>query len=327
MKKISVSFFETDNFSLICTYCCAMLKRITYLEREHECERLFEETGPYWFITTESLDWLLYKTREEFITGTNIIATSAADSGLVIVGDIQMNNHHHLMGRGTLSQVTAFKDVFRQRSSRFQLSLGNESLRDWNIRIDPTENIRQFRNRIAYTDRNAYVVRKDSTPTGYPWGSGHLMFNGTLWMMNEGVAWGELSIDKRRAICRSHKITLPDSYRVVDGMIVRSSFVDYRCAEAMFNSANQYFSLLSRHGEADIEIAQLLGEGIQLPNEEVFQIVGSWHRGVSLKDLSSADKYGTAKKMKTLLASSNKQISQILQLPQEEVSRLFPEAL
>lgn len=295
-----------------------------FYEQELECERLFDAAGPFWFITTDSPDWLLYKSREEFIAGTNILAVSAAESGLTIVGDIQMNNHHHVMGRGTPSQAVAFRKIFREKIRRYQLSIGNKSLRDWNIRIDPTEDLKSFRNRIAYTDRNAYVVRRDSMPTGYPWGSSYLMFNGTLWMMDRGEAWASLSIDMKRRICRSHKICLPESYRVLDGMILRGSFVDYRLTEGLFNSANQYFSFLSRHGEADVEIAQMLGEGFQLPNEEVFQIVAGWFRGRSLKELSAVEKAIAAKKMKLRLSASNKQITQVLQLPPQDVERLFP---
>ena len=40
--------------------------RNDYWMRERECERIFAAGGPYYMITTEHLDWLLYKTREEF---------------------------------------------------------------------------------------------------------------------------------------------------------------------------------------------------------------------------------------------------------------------
>lgn len=304
-----------------------MNRRNDFWERERECERLFEATGPYWYVTTESLDWLLYKSRDEFIIGTNIIAISAAESGFSILSDIQMNNHHHVMGRGSLDQANSFRDQLRKKMRRFQQSIGGGSLSEWNIRVDHTEDLKQFRNRIAYTDRNAYVVRRDSTPTGYPWGSGHLMFNGTLWTMNPGTEWEKLTIDRRREICRSHNISLPETYRVLGGMILRSSFVDYKRTENLFNSANQYFTMLSRHAEADIEIANMLGESVQLPNEEVFQIVGKWFGGRSLRDMTVSEKLNAAKRMKTALASSNKQIVQVLQLPSEDVDRMFPRVL
>lgn len=61
--------------------------------RENECDRQFAEGGPYFFITTEDLDWMLYETREEFIVGTNIVAISKAHSGFSIMDEVQMNNH------------------------------------------------------------------------------------------------------------------------------------------------------------------------------------------------------------------------------------------
>lgn len=288
-RFIHVHFFYMDKSSFIGQIFWAMQTKGDFFERERECERLFEAAGPFWFFTTEGLDRLLYSSREEFIAGTNILAISAAKSGVTVISDTQMSNHHHVMARGSLSQAGAFREIFRDKSRRYQLALGNKSLKDWDIRIDATEDVTAFRNRIVYIDRNAYVARRD-----------------------------------RRCICRSHDIDLPSSYRVLDGMILRSSFIDYQQTESLFHSANQYFSLLSRHGESDVEIAQMLGEGIQLPNEEVFQIVAQWHRGRSLRELTPVEKALAAKRMKLRLSSSNKQITQVLQLPPEEVERLFP---
>ena len=300
--------------------------RNDYWMRERECERIFAAGGPYYMITTEHLDWLLYKTREEFIVGTNIVAISAAESGLAILDDIQMNNHHHIMGEGSSSRVDDFIDRLRERMRRFQLSLGNKSLKDWNIRVDETTDLGLFRKRIGYIDRNAYVARLDSTPTGYPWGSGNLLFNGNLWLMTEGEPWYSLSIEKRRKICRSHNVEMPRSIKVRDGMILRSSFVDYKRTESLFNSANQYFSMLSRQGESDIEIARMLGESIQLPNEEVFKIVSSWYPDSGIREMSAEDRLKAAQTMKRKLDSSNKQISQVLNLRIDDVDRMFPRA-
>ena len=302
----------------------AMHERNTYWTRERECEQLFAGTGPYYMVTTAQQDWLLYKSREEFIAGTNMVAVSAALSGFTIVDDVQMNNHHHMIGYGSVGTVESFVEILREKGRRLQLALGNRSLKDWNIRIDETADLRQFRNQVGYVDRNAFVARRDSTPTGYPWGSAYLFFNGNLWMQQEGKPWGELSIARRRDVCRSHDVCLPERYRVLDRMILRSSFVDYERTESLFNSANQYFSMLTRHGEADIEIARLLGEGIQLPNEEVFQIVGGWFPGQKISTMSMEEKFVAARKMKKQLGCTNKQIVQILQLAPNMVDQLFP---
>ena len=301
-----------------------MTGRNDYWDRERECERFFMERGPFYYITTENLDWMLYESKEEFAVGTNIVAVSSARSGFIVMDDTQMNNHHHIMGAGTLVQANVFVEILHNLERKYQKNMGKPSLKEWSIRIDPVQDIKDFRNKIAYTDRNAYVARLDSTPTGYPWGSAYLFFNGNLWQMKAGTPFREVGGREKRRICRSHEVDMPEHYKVCDGMILRSSFVDYHATEYLFNSANQYFTMLTRRGESDVEIAAILGEHIQIPNEEVFQIVASWNPGKQLTALSLEEKLRTAQKMKQRLASSNRQISLILRLSATEVDRLFP---
>lgn len=297
-----------------------------YWDRERECERLFAAGGPYYFISTEDLDWTLYDNSEEFIVGTNLVAIASARSGFMILDDIQMNSHHHIMGKGSFDRACCFAEILHDSERKYQRSLQKPALKEWNIRIDETLDLKSFRNRIAYTDRNAYVARLDSMPTGYPWGSASLFFNGNLRLMNQGIPFDKVGGREKRIICRSHDTDLPSHYRVCDGMILRSSFVDYHATEALFNSANQYFTLLTRRGEADVEIAAKLGEKIQLPTEEVFQIVSSWFQGQNLRTLELEARLNAAKMMKQRLASSNRQITHVLRLPAADVDRMFPKA-
>ena len=299
-------------------------ERNVFWNRERECERAFKEKGPFFFITTENLDWVLYENKDEFIVGTNLLAIAAARSGFQIVDDVQMSNHHHVMGNGSFEKANEFANRLHSAERKFQTSLGRRSLKDWNIRIDPVKDLKQFRSQTVYTDRNAYVARRDSMPTGYEWGSANLFFNGNLWLMNEGIPFSKVGGREKRLLCRSHDVDLPTCYRVQNGMILRSSFVDYKTTESLFNSANQYFSMLSRRGEADIEMAGILGESIQIPHEEVFQIVASWCSGQKITELNQKDKLQLAIKMKKQLASSNRQITQILGLNPNDVDRMFP---
>lgn len=296
-----------------------------YWLRERECERCFAAGGPYYFISTENLDWLLYTKAEEFVAGTNFLGISAGRSGLRILDEIQMNNHHHVLGEGTYAQVCDFCDLMKTQNGRYQQAIGHPSLKDWAFWIDETKDLRSFRNRIGYIDRNAYLARLDSMPSGYPWSSANLFFNGNLWLRKEGVEYGSLGVRAKKAICHSHDVSLPSNFRVLDGMLLRSSFVDYKKTERLFNSANQYFSSLTKRGEADIEIAAMLGESIQVPSEEVVQIVSGWFPGQIIWQLEKQVAYEAAKMMKLRLRSSNRQIVQTLNLTPAEVERLFPQ--
>ena len=298
--------------------------RNDFWDRERECERSFAENGPIYFITTEDLDWMLYENTEQFIVGTNLISIASARSGFTLLDDIQMNNHHHVLGKGDYVTASNFVALLHASMRRYQASLGRPSLKEWDVQIKRTEDLKQFRNQVAYSDRNAYVARLDSIPTGYCWGSAQLFFNRNLWLRNEGTPYSQVGGREKRIICRSHDVDLPSHFRVYKGMILRSSFVDYHTTEKMFNSANQYFTMLTRRGEADIEMANLLGERIQLPHEEVYQIVSGWYPGQRLTKLDYDMKLKAAMQMKQKLRCSNRQIIQILNLPAADVDKMFP---
>ena len=55
-----------------------MEPRNDFWTRERECERLFEEGGPFFLVTTENLPWLLYTSDQEFKDGTNMVAVALA---------------------------------------------------------------------------------------------------------------------------------------------------------------------------------------------------------------------------------------------------------
>ena len=78
-------------------------------------------------------------------------------------------------------------------------------------------------------------------PTGYKWSSTQLMFNDNLAYNNTGVPFSQLTFREKRLITRQRDIVLPQEYRVLDGTILRSCFVDYKRAESFFESAHQFF--------------------------------------------------------------------------------------
>lgn len=322
-----MGFFYTYPF-------CVFSKRIGFrsfvekMERfreiENDCEKRFSESGPFFLLTLGQLPFLLFENDEEFIEGNNILAISSAVSDVQILSYALMNNHLHSVVEGDKTKVESMAE--RMKNALRQYIIRKSKPRDYSleIRIDPLNTLSSFRNATIYVDRNAYVARKDSTPTGYQWGSGNLMFNGTLWLRNTGVPFLELTYRERRKLAHAREPSLPESYRCCHGMILNTSFVNYKRTESLFNSANQYFSMLLRHAESDLEIAKQIGESILLPNEDVFLIVSGWYPGQKLYSLTLQQRIDAAKKMKRLLSSNNKQIAQVLRLPLNQLEELFP---
>ena len=295
-------------------------------EKEKECERLFQEGGPFFMVTTENLPWLLFTSDREFMDGTNMVAVALAGLGIRLLNYVQMNNHLHFVVEGPLEMVNLFVERLRKAMSRYQLAKENPSLAEWEIQVKPILDLRNLRNAILYVSRNPYVAGRNCTPGGYKWGGAQLMFNENVVYYNPGVSFGELKFREKRLITRQRNIDMPQEYRVWDGMILCASFVDNRRSEGFFESAHQYFYLLSRKVESDAETARWVGENILLPNEDVFRIVSDWFKVKTVRLLTPAQRLEAARRMKAELMSNNKQIAQVLSLPIYQVDQFFPVA-
>lgn len=275
-------------------------------------------------VTTENLPWLLFTSEQEFIDGTNMTAVSLAGLPLRLLGEVEMNNHLHFLLEGAYEKVLVFTEHLRKAMSRYQLKRGNPSLARWDIQIKAIGDLKALRNAILYIFRNPYVAGRDVTPSGYRWSSAQLMFNENLSYYSAGVSYNELTYREKRKITQSRGDVLSVDWRVLDGAILRASFVDYRRAEAFFESARQYFHMLARKVEADAETARWIGECIQLPNEDVFRIVADWYKVRTVNLLLPEQRLEAARRMKAELMSSNKQVAQVLRLPIDQVNQFFP---
>ncbi len=291
--------------------------------QEKVCEEQFFRGGPFYMISTEELPWLLFENDEDFKEGTNMVAIAAAGLRLQILVDVIMNNHLHQVAEGSYDQALVFADRLRKQA-RAYLRRKGRNLKKWDIQIKEITELRYLRNAVLYVARNPYVAHRDATPLGYRWGSAHLLFNRNVSEYIPGTPYNDLSFREKRELCHSHEITLPEAYRVSDGMILRQSFISYKRTEDFFLSANQFFQWLSRKKESDIETAKWIGESILLPNDDVFRIVSDWYGVKSITTLTPDDRLQAARRMKAELSSNNKQIAQVLRLPQRQIDLLFP---
>ncbi len=299
---------------------------MSFWDKESICEQRFRQGGPFYIVTTENLPWLLFTSEQEFIDGTNMVAVALAGLRLRLLNEVMMNNHLHFLLEGSYEGVLVFTDRLRKAMSRYQIARGNPSLANWEIQVKVIENLRNLRNAILYISRNPSVAGRNVTPVGYKWSSAQLMFNQNLQYYLAGVPFDTLTYREKREIVHSRDLTLPNSYRILDGMILRQSFVDYKRAEEFFESAHQYFRLLARRVESDAETARWLGETILLPNEDVFRIVADWYNVKMVSLLNPNQRLEAARRMKAELMSNNKQIAQVLRLPLEQIDRFFPVA-
>jgi len=287
------------------------------------------ENGPFWFICADHRDRVLFKSETDFKEAVNATAIAAARNGVKVYGDVYMSNHAHwIVGSCSREQAQTFYDDWTRHLAKWDsLVNGITDLRNWPGKIYEVPDLKAFRSMFAYLARNPYVAISDATPFGYRWGSADLFFNDNVRDYDLGVPYSSLSIRGKRLICRSKNIDLPERYRVRDGRILKLSYIEMPGTQSLFNSGNQYFNMLARNAETNLEIARMIGEKITLPDDEVFGIACSISQAEfksPLKTLDVPRRLELARILHFEYGSNNRQISQILRLPVDEINRVFP---
>ena len=187
--------------------------------------------------------------------------------------------------------------------------------------------LKQFYNELVYVIRNPYVVSPEVNLLSYPWCSGYLYFNSLIDLIPSRSAAG-MSYRELRPITKSRDTTLPEWVRITDGAINPACFVDYKLVEKLFRSPQEFLAMCFRNVEAQIEVAQRMGERPFLKDEEMFRLIRSRindkYGATDFQTLSLKDRTDILKYMKYDLASSNGQIARVLNRPQSEIDAIFP---
>ncbi len=307
------------------------LRPLSFSEKENLCEFHFKEGGPYWHLTTPgNLQEILFTTEDDFRFGMSSTAICASETGIVLYAHTLMGNHLHDIAEGTLESCMNYMSRRRERLKRYLRLQGRDvDLSAFKCEPIPITDLRMLRNEIVYVHRNGYVVHNEHTPFSYPWGTGPYYFN-PLACEDEGVPFSSLTYKtKREEVFHGRETRLPEEYRFRNGFIYPPSYCRIGDGEKMFRDAHQYFSLLSKNGEAYSEEARRLGDTIVLTDEEMYPTMqkecrrrfGAVRR---LGELSLKEKVELARVMHEDYAASNSQIQRILNLDLQAVNSLYP---
>lgn len=124
---------------------------------------------------------------------------------------------------------------------------------------------------------------------------------------------------------------MSDRIKVLNNIILPSSFCSIKEGECFFRDAHHYFNLLSKNYEAYSQIAKRLKDSVFLSDEEMYSAVKSiCSKNYNLSKpalLPSTVKIDLAKKMHYEYNASNKQIETILKMEAAIIESLFPKVM
>ena len=298
-----------------------------YRDLEAYCESQFIHGGPYWHIYTPGLETpVLFGVKEDYVFAMNLICQAAmASDGVGILAFEVMSNHLHMVGSGekpNAEKLFAFLDKRLRRCAKTLTC--KEIPSSFIAQYKEIDSLQSLRNTIVYVNRNGFVTDRKYTPFSYPWGTGKYYFNETDFI---GVN-ADLTVNERRFMFRGRSAALPDIYRVHDGYITPSSYCNLKLGMSMFRDAHHYFFMVSKNVEAYGELALELDDGEYLTDTELIsqmlKLVKRDYNLNSLRDMSKAQKYDFAKRLRFEFRSSNEQIRRVLNLTSAEVNTIFP---
>ena len=285
------------------------------------------DSAAYYHVCTDgnALAWM-FKDTEDFIAGVNRIGICAFETCIQIIAFILMDNHVHFVLYGTLPKckefITRYKTLTgKWISSKYQLKEYLKHLPSEFILIESEE---QLLDTIAYIDRNSIVAGGRYLPSEYPWGSARYMFRERRIPCGRHIS--EMSKKEVHESLNTWS-TLPEDWMVDDqGMLIpERCFINIDFIEGLFRSPTRYLYHLSRKLEGKIEMQQ--GIRAFIPDKELRpvteELAKKFFGKSKVKDLDFNSKILLARKLRYDYASTPKQISRMLSMDSEILSKFI----
>ena len=298
--------------------------------KESQCEYRFNNNGPFWHLFTPGATTeILFVNNDDFKYVMNLMGIGAVKfPDIRIITFEVMDNHLHIIIAGKKIRCFALFDFMKLRLNRYMKNSKRiVDLSGFNASLIPIDNLTALRNEIVYVNRNGYLASSQFTPYTYPWGAGYLFFNKISDYIHT-VSYNSLTIREKFSICRSKDIELTENIRIVDNVIMPSSYCHVSEAEQYFIDAHQYFAFLSKKYEAYSEVAKRLKDTIFMSDAELYPaICHLCFKRYNINHptlLSAAAKIEVAKLMHSEYNATNNQIRRILKLDNSYIESLFP---
>lgn len=256
--------------------------------------------GYYQLVSDGWQEGKLFHRNDQFVYGMATIGLMHLKFGLRIYAFTLMPNHIHIVLCGTGNDCVEAFDYFRKRISTHLMKDGYPPLPpDYGFKLIPIKDEQEMRNHILYVLRNPYE-KQWSTPLGYPWGSGWILFS-KLAPFIKGEKVKDMPIRKVRA-CMGSLIDIPKDWEIHPSLgLLPGCFVETSQVYKLFKSVKNFETRLVKDYESYASVARELQENLLFSQEEVFDIVNLLLRkhfgNRTLQQLTINEKYSLAARL------------------------------
>ena len=280
----------------------------------------------YFFVSTAHLaDRLWFRDEEDFIVAMNYVAIVAFLTGCKVLAFILMSNHVHFVLLCIREEAEAFMRKFKRLyAAYYQKKYGIcELLRrngvDFQEVRDDDESLEKA---IAYVLMNCVAANICLEPSGYPWGTGNILFN------HRPLPASRLGDYSGRAQIRILKsnVKLPGDYKIgPGGYILPESYVQVKAVEALFRTPKRfgYFLRTSSKARQRLEggaVPSFRDQNILSASEDLCH---SLFRVNGITDLDAGQKAELLRQLRGRFSADVNQICRVTGIPYDEAARLL----
>lgn len=302
----------------------------TFGDRETECERLFEEMGPFWHVYTDGtkMEDVFCQNEDLNMAMVALAVEEKLQTDVMLIAFEIMMNHVHLIMAGKREACMNFFIKYKQRLMRvFPPSLRYIDWSRFEASIIQIDSLKSLRNEIIYAHRNAFVANPGYTPCNYPWGSGWTYFNTMLTHLSVR-SLNEFSVLKQREMVKCRDVSGLGSLGFMGSVPFIPSFCRIEIGERMFRDPRSYFYALTRNAETFSQIAMRLKDEIFLTDDEMYSVAVQYSQSMfsvaKLNMLPPGQKIELAKELRIRFKATHQQLRRILKIDMKVLMELFP---
>ena len=280
----------------------------------------------FFLITTEHLeDRLWFRDEEDFRVAMNYVAVAAFLSGVMVLAFILMSNHVHFVLACSREDAKRFADTFKRLyASYYYRKYGvNELLRRNGVDIrEVSDSDESLERAIAYVLMNSVAANICFEPSGYPWGTGNVLFNENPF---PGRCLKEFSGRARKRMLKS-KVMLPGNYKIGSGgYILPESYVQVKGVESLFRTPKRlgYFLRTSSKARQRLEGEALPSFRDQLILSASEDLCHSLFRVERITDLGEEQRGELLRQLSRRFSADLNQVCRVTGIPYEEAARML----
>lgn len=259
-------------------------------------------------------------------------------SGATVVAFSVEDTHIHALLYGTHTECCLFRQHFEDGSIRHVIaSRGTKDNVSLELSLDMIDSEDYLRNVAAYVIVQPTKDGKRIMQYDYLWGSASMYFRSDkhipLWLvgndggMMEPILFKDLNKASKQKIAGSRSGLIPPDWKVCNGLLLPSNYVDVRMYESIFQTHNCFRVFCSSGKKSMEKVMERMARtrGLSLEDFEARDLCKKICREMFGKEtaryLTTQQRLSLAQALWGRFQLSIRQLSTLCRLPQEEISK------